>query len=1366
MNRFDKIVQYISFGDISINIRGVVLKHADLDKIIVNSENFICYIADKDTYEIIYANKTLRNLVGVNSDEDCVGKKCYQIFQNLDEPCAHCANDSLVPGQNIHRKLFVHLTQSNYVLIDSLILIDDKYQRFTVAYNNNLEHAQTEEISQKLTLESTLLKCVNTLREENTLEEAINNLLQVVGGYYNADRTYLSEIKELESVLLQTFEWCSSPEYDNRCKNMTISLEDLEATIDILTNDGHLVIVDIEKERDKHPSFYKILKNFNTRSILLMPLFTNGKVSAIMGVDNPRIMPEKLDLLRSVSIFVNDDIRKRNSKKELERLSYIDNLTGLYNRNKYIARLEEIDTANLSSVGILNININGLKQINELYREDYGDYIIKEVANILLNYVDDDIFRLSGDEFVAFCHNISQKDFENIINLLRRNDTERQEFSFAVGGIWQDKNIDLRLGVNQAGDIMLAEKQSYYKEKPLNEIQSRTNPLSILLDEIEQGYFFICLQPKVELLSEKIIGAEALIRKRDRNGKIVPPDKFIPIYEYEGTIRHVDFFVFKQVCILLQELIAENKPIKIAVNFSRVTFMAYDIVDEMIRTCEAYSVPHEYIKIEITESIDKLNFEFFEKKLRAIRKAGFDVSLDDFGAKHSNLLMLSMIDFTEIKIDKSLIDNMTTRSKNRTVVRNIIKTISELGSSLCLAEGIETEEQKIALQEIGCHYGQGYYFYRPMNVEDFAKISGKYSESNEIVIPKKDVSELYFTGHSKEISALIDANPLCMALFNHENRAVLCNQQVMNIFDLTEREEFSSDFFKFSPKIQPNDRLSRTAFLNNMNQAREKGYLKFNWLHCDVNGNEIPTQIVLEKLNIMDNESKPYLAAFIKDLRPQLAGTEDGDWADGYFYDVISDKTLFNSIADMSVGWFFALDLRTSNIQFFGKGKEILHLPSTKLLYPDSLDIKSLVHSDDLEFFYESYNKILQGIDEAWDVRLHMPSGETRYYRTVYQTFFDSDENPIFCIGRTFDIHDEKMLEILSQTDLLTNCFNKVTTENLIRQTLKTKDNAHHAMFIFDIDNFKTINDTLGHDIGDRVLIEIAQNLQSHFRDHDIIGRIGGDEFVVFLKNTQSRELVEKKAEMIIEAFKKANFGDEIQLQISGSIGISLYPTDGSTYEELYKAADKALYQSKLRGKNCYTFFSGKTKGSSPSDAARKFENAGRIANSYLDFELTFLAFETLFNHKDSLLAIHEVLKLISEKFNADRVYLLKTIDKGMFNSLVCEYTSHGLGLVKDVITSTTADILGELFQAFYDNEILYFNDTDVIENKPLYEMMQKQNVKTVLLLETKGKGYPGLVIGLDDCKNYRLWTEKQVNSLKHIVKLLSIFLASSDNEC
>ena len=129
-------------------------------------------------------------------------------------------------------------------------------------------------------------------------------------------------------------------------------------------------------------------------------------------------------------------------------------------------------------------------------------------------------------------------------------------------------------------------------------------------------------------------------------------------------------------------------------------------------------------------------------------------------------------------------------------------------------------------------------------------------------------------------------------------------------------------------------------------------------------------------------------------------------------------------------------------------------------------------------------------------------------------------------------------------------------------------------MFIIDIDNFKTVNDTFGHTIGDTVLQKISSCLKSNFRSQDIIGRAGGDEFVVFLKNVSSDDLIYEKAELLRDALQNFSLSASETFPISISIGISLYPQNGCKYSELFTTADKALYSSKRNGKNRYTFYS------------------------------------------------------------------------------------------------------------------------------------------------------------------------------------------------
>ncbi len=836
--------------------------------------------------------------------------------------------------------------------------------------------------------------------------------------------------------------------------------------------------------------------------------------------------------------------------------------------------MEEIELNKFSSLGFIHATINGLKNINELYGDQYGDDILKQVAKVLDDEIVGELFRLSGDEFIAICKNISKSNFDKIISNLREKSRKSKEFSFSVGGIWQDRKLDIRQGLSQAGEIMYAEKQNYYKEKRTGIVQTRANAVEILLNEIRSGVFSVYLQPKVVLSTGKIDGAEALIRKTGESGKLIPPDRFIPIYENEGTIGHIDFFVLDEVCALLQELIKKGKPLKIALNFSRVTFISYDLVEEIVKSCAKYNVPHKYIKIEITESIDKMDYDFFNRKLKDIKANGFDVALDDFGAKYSNLLMLTDTEFSEVKIDKSLIDNLTVSNQNRIVVRNIIKTIKELGTSKCLAEGIEYVEQKNMLLEFGCVYGQGYYFYQPMPISEFLIAYNKCLNTPAIELRPIKYDEFKNFHVSKEaISAIVEAMPLCMTLWNSDYQNLLCNKHALDLLKLPNADVFRKNFTKLFPKKQPDGRNSKDAGFAFMEEALNNGFAKFYWLFSLPKGEEIPCEIRLYKLDIVDENGKALIVAYTKDLRPELAINDEIQRSNDYFFNEVSDKTLFNTIAELSAEWFWVYNNKTAKIQFFGKGREILGLPTDKLPFPDSIINSNMVYKSDIETFLEFDEAMRNGIIKPTEVRFVLPNGKVRHYNIVYKVIFDHHNNPIFCIGKTYDIEEQTSLKIVSQKDLLTDSYNKITTENIIKDVIEDFAHLHHVVFIIDIDDFKGINDKLGHHFGDLVLTSIGKNLQACFREGDVIGRIGGDEFVVFVQNIFDVEAIKGKAKAIIKSFENCEIEGYGHHSISGSVGIAMFPEDGDCYEELYKNADKALYNSKMKGKNCYSFY-------------------------------------------------------------------------------------------------------------------------------------------------------------------------------------------------
>ena len=184
----------------------------------------------------------------------------------------------------------------------------------------------------------------------------------------------------------------------------------------------------------------------------------------------------------------------------------------------------------------------------------------------------------------------------------------------------------------------------------------------------------------------------------------------------------------------------------------------------------------------------------------------------------------------------------------------------------------------------------------------------------------------------------------------------------------------------------------------------------------------------------------------------------------------------------------------------------------------------------------------------------------------------------IYIINRVSFTKESMELQNKAETDLLTDLLNKISTENKIKEYLEAEGQDKTCMMcVLDIDNFKKINDTMGHAFGDEVLATFGKKIRSEFRVTDIIGRTGGDEFIIFLKDLKDDAVIEREAGRVAGFFKDFTVGTYTKYSPTASIGAAIFPRDGQDYESLYKAADTALYKAKKRGKNQLAFFSETT---------------------------------------------------------------------------------------------------------------------------------------------------------------------------------------------
>ncbi len=602
---------------------------------------------------------------------------------------------------------------------------------------------------------------------------------------------------------------------------------------------------------------------------------------------------------------------------------------------------------------------------------------------------------------------------------------------------------------------------------------------------------------------------------------------------------------------------------------------------------------------------------------------------------------------------------------------------------------------------------------------------------------------------------LVEKFPMGAMLISEEMEIISCNKQLLNLFGVSTEKEYKNNLNNLYPEHQPNGGKSNKLAKEHFNIALEKGIHKFPWLSYNLNSEEIPVEIILNKIEAFN---KKVVIVFFRDLRIEFMDASEGNQYGNYFLDKISNKTLINKIQELTNEWFWIFDLRSNKVQFVGKNINTKNAISGSTQEFTNDTLADVVYKDDLNLYYKLVKNMKEGIYEPLDIRYLQVDGNYRYYRTIYEPLNDENGKPIFLIGRGLDVHEQKMFEERSRIDLLTGTYNKVNSEHIINETLIKNKEESFALFIIDIDDFKKINDNLGHFFGDMILREMGEILREIFSENDVLGRLGGDEFVIFAKNLKNKEDIEEIAERILKTINKrySSHREYRECSITVSMGIAKYPEAGLTYEELYKASDKALYQAKYKGKNIHIIYDESLVNSSMLNLT-KVESAERMAEAYFDYDVISSIFEIIYSDNGEERAIDASLKYICEKYNADRCFILETFDYGNTYSNTFEWCKDGISKEKENLQNVSNEILNNLFISAKGG-VIYSNNLQAIKKQdPAYELMEEQQIKAFLHVQVKKDDYIPFFIGLDDCTKVRIWTEKEINSLQYVAKIISL---------
>ncbi|MGN0605855.1 MAG: putative bifunctional diguanylate cyclase/phosphodiesterase [Oscillospiraceae bacterium] len=430
----------------------------------------------------------------------------------------------------------------------------------------------------------------------------------------------------------------------------------------------------------------------------------------------------------------------RKYRELIENAGIYDSKTGFLTAEGFHRKLAEKLARNITdNHSVIFMNIKDFKLLNEKYGHQQGAKTIVRAGKNIDNFLDRHSFfaYLGGDNFVVYINNDKLDSFLKYISrfpveMVNAKGEKEEYFIVFNAGVCdmfypegsnepnpsyviENAQIAMNIAKNDAsvGNIV------HFRRKIKDKIMYEKSIEASMQSALKNGEFVVRYQPKVSLDDYKLRGSEALVRW-NKNGETLPPDSFIPVFEKNGFICRLDFYVLETVCQNMKSWIEKGiKPVKVSVNFSKTHVENPELVERIISIIKKYNVPAEYIEIEFTETSCVDNPQKIKNIISGLKEFGITTSMDDFGTGYSSFNMLKEMLVDNLKLDKSFLgSDSSMEEREEIIIKNVIKMAKELDIEV-ISEGVETEEQVNLLHSLKCDIAQGFYFDKPLSADEY-----------------------------------------------------------------------------------------------------------------------------------------------------------------------------------------------------------------------------------------------------------------------------------------------------------------------------------------------------------------------------------------------------------------------------------------------------------------------------------------------------------------------------------------------------------------------------------------------------------------------------------------------------------------------
>ena len=884
------------------------------------------------------------------------------------------------------------------------------------------------------------------------------------------------------------------------------------------------------------------------------------------------------------------DRSRLNLMAELRYLAEFDPLTGIYNKNKFFLGTRELLDENPETrFAFARLDIAHFQMVNTLFGIAEGDKLLRYVAKLLEEYGKAHelaAYGRLGDDCFGVCFPFRSK--EDVLRVVG----EAQE---QLGRYPLDFDIVPNVGVYVISDpteeivmiydrAALAAKQhrgsyiqncTFYTEEMGRTMVREQSIVNSMRQALKEEQFVIHYQPLYDLRTMRVDGAEALVRWRNPQGEMILPGEFIPVFERNGFILQLDFYVWDHVCAQLRKWIDEGRtPPPVSVNISRVSLRNPRLADLVIDLTEKYRIPPSLIQMEMLESAYISCPQTIRNTIARFREKGISVLMDDFGSAYSSLNVLKDIDVDTLKIDMAFLSGGESKpGRGENILASVVRMAKWLDMP-AIAEGVEKPEQVSFLRNIGCEYAQGYYFARPMPVEEYEQLAfGDLPPCRE-ERPRGITADRLWENTFQMENLLADILQ-AVAIYEVENRRVEILRVNDAYYDLYGYGDLSRESGGFLGTVAP---AHRTLVLGAFDRAvGTQGMAECEFCRTLESGRTVWVRMKLKYIQAIG--TRHVIFGALEDITGQKKLYDElNRYRSALQSDGGGERILIVDGDESSRSALRSIFEDQYTVQEAENGRDALRiLRESGMVDVILLNLQMPVMNGNSFLLYRRGHAELAGIPVVLITRDDSPRqqmdvlalGASDYIvkpfiaETVRRRVCNVLESrKWFCEAvRGSYIVPEQVLR-----DGLTGAYRKDAAPRLMDKALQASEKigsagSLRAMLMVGITNLGRINENCGRAGGDMALRNFAAALRSCFRREDIIVRHGGAEFTILMTDVPSEDFVKECCGKLLREIRE--FREMAQVECAVGAVIS---GGAETEKELIGRAAAALYQAKQLG--------------------------------------------------------------------------------------------------------------------------------------------------------------------------------------------------------